>query len=65
MSTTEVMTAALNAAAFFSSSYEKSRKFLEYHYDLSVILAKPFHEVDSLEIYLTDSYLSLSARISG
>ena len=28
MSTAEVMTAALSAAAFFSGSYEKSRKFL-------------------------------------
>ena len=31
MSTAEVMTAALTAAAFFSGSHEKSCKFLEGH----------------------------------
>lgn len=80
ISTAEVMTAALTAAAFFSGSYEKSRKFLEDHrYIPSRIsksqfirrlngipesvwsglmrqLAAPFHESDSLRIYIADSF---------
>jgi hypothetical protein len=40
MSTAEVMTAALTAAAFFSGSYEKSRKFLEQHRYIPAMLSK-------------------------
>jgi hypothetical protein len=80
MSTAEVMTAALTAAAFFSGSYERSRAFLEQHGYMPAMLSKsqfirrlgripesvwrglmrqlaaPFHESDSLRIYLADSF---------
>lgn len=80
VSTAEVMTAALTAAAFFSGSYERSREFFEQHRYLPVMLSKsqfirrlggipesvwrglmeqlaaPFHEADSLRIYLADSF---------
>ncbi|MGX9727586.1 MAG: hypothetical protein ACTFAK_09790 [Candidatus Electronema sp. VV] len=80
MSTAEVMTAALTAAAFFSGSYEKSRVFLEQHGHMPAMLSKsqssrrlsgipesvwrgltkqlamPSHEMNSLKIYLADSF---------
>ena len=80
MSTAEIMTAALTAAAFFSGSYEKSCKFLKQHGYMPAMLSKswfsrrlggipesvwrglmeqpaaPFHESDSLKIYLADSF---------
>ena len=80
MSTAEVMTAALTAAAFFSGSYEKSRVFLEQHGYMPAMLSKsqfsrrlsgipesvwrgltkqlamPFHKMNSLKIYLADSF---------
>ncbi|CAK8720378.1 IS982 family transposase [Candidatus Electronema aureum] len=80
MSTAEVMTAALTAAAFFSGSYEKSCVFLEQHGYMPAMLSKsqfsrrlssipesvwrgltkqlamPFHEKNSLKIYLADSF---------
>ncbi|MGX9726154.1 MAG: hypothetical protein ACTFAK_02170 [Candidatus Electronema sp. VV] len=40
MSTAEVMTAALTAAAFFSGRYEKSRVFLERHRYMPAMLSK-------------------------
>ena len=40
MSTAEVMTAALTAAAFFSGSYERSCEFLEEHGYMPVMLSK-------------------------
>ena len=80
MSTAEVMTAALTAAAFFSGSHEKSCNFLKEHGYIPDMLSKsqfgrrlgkipesvwrglmsqlaaPFHESDSLKIYLVDSF---------
>jgi hypothetical protein len=80
MSTAEVMTAALTAAAFFSGSHEKSCVFLERHGYMPAMLSKsqfsrrlgsipesvwrgltkqlamPFHEKNSLKIYLADSF---------
>ena len=80
MSTAEVMTAALTAAAFFSGSQEKSCGFLKEHGYMPAMLSKsqfsrrlggipepvwlgllrqlaePFHEADSLKIYIMDSF---------
>lgn len=80
MSTAEVMTAALTAAAFFSGSHEKSCEFLEEHGYIPDMLSKsqfsrrlgsipesvwrallrqlamPFHTMNSLKIYLADSF---------
>lgn len=80
MSTAEVMTAALTAAAFFSGSHEKSCNFLKEHGYIPDMLSKsqfsrrlssipesvwrtllrqlamPFHAMNSLKIYLADSF---------
>ena len=65
MSTAEVMTAALTAAAFFSGSYEKSCEFLEEHGYMPVMLSKsqlrqlamPFHTMNSLRSLGSDTPL--------